>query len=162
AEQELQSVLINSPRDSRVVKLLAETRLRQLRPEEALSTLKVVEDAMEQDSQIGFLMGRALLAAGNVQQGAFYLEHAASLDPSNELLKVQVARAYLAAGREADAANLIEHSFAGGSSELHVRLLQLFADIRLGTSDSPVVIELMTTYSSDPRALTAVAIYSQL
>ena len=162
AEQQFQTVLVKSPRDPAAIKLLAETNLRQQRPEAALATLHAVDDAAADDSQIGLLRGLANLMSGNVEQGLLYLEQAASLDPTNQLLKLQLARAYLAAGRETDASGLLRDSFAGGSTALEAALLRLFADIRVGTPDSSAAAELLAQFPSEPRALTAVAIYSQL
>lgn len=162
AEQQLQTVLIKSPRDPAAIKLLAETHLRQQRPEAALATLRAVEDAAAEDAQIGLLRGLAMLMSGNVEQGLFYLEQAASLDPTNQLLKLQLARAYLAAGRDTDASGLLRDSFGSGSSPLEAGLLRVFADIRLGTPDSEAAAQLLAEFPREPRALTAVAIYSQL
>jgi putative PEP-CTERM system TPR-repeat lipoprotein len=162
AEQQFQTVLVKSPRDPAAIKLLAETHLRQQRPEAALATLRAVEEAATEDAQIGLLRGLASLMSGNLEQGLLYLEQAASLDPTNQLLKLQLARAYLAAGRDADAAGLLRDSFAGGSTPLEASLLQLFADIRLGTPDSAAATQLIAEFPREPRALTAVAIYSQL
>ena len=162
AEQQLRTVLVKSPRDPAAIKLLAETHLRQQRPEAALATLRAVEDAAGEDAQVGLLRGLASLMSGNVEQGLLYLEQAAALDPTNELLKLQLARAYLAAGRDTDASGLLRDSFAGGSTPLEAALLRLFADIRLGTPDSDAATQLLAEFPREPRALTAVAIYSQL
>jgi tetratricopeptide (TPR) repeat protein len=136
--------------------------LRQQRPEAALATLRAVEDASAEDAQIGLLRGLASLMSGNVEQGLLYLEQAAALDPTNQLLKLQLARAYLAAGRDTDASGLLRDSFAGGSTPLEAGLLRLFADIRLGTPDYDAATQLLAEFPREPRALTAVAIYLQL
>lgn len=162
AEQQLQTVLVRSPRDPAAIKLLAETNLRQQRPEAALATLRAVEDAAADDAQLGLLRGLASLMSGNVEQGLLYLEQAASLDPTNQLLKLQLARAYLAAGRDTDASGLLRESFEGGSTALEAALLRLFADIRGGTPDSSAAADLLAQFPGEPRALTAVAIYSQV
>jgi len=162
AELQFQAVLVQSPRDPAAIKLLAETNLRQQRPEAALTALRAVDDAAADDAQIGLLRGLASLMSGNVEQGLLYLEQAASLDPTNELLKLQLARAYLAAGRDTDATSLLRESFAGGSTALEAALLRLFADIRGGTANSGAATELLEQFPREPRALTAVAIYSQL
>jgi tetratricopeptide (TPR) repeat protein len=162
AEQQFRSILVKSPRDPAAVKLLAETQLRQQRPEEALATLRAVDEIAADDSQVGLLRGLASLMTGNVEQGLLYLEQAAALDPTNQMLQLQLARAYLAAGRNADASSLLSGSFAGGSGALDAALLRLFTDIRLGTPDSSAAAELLAQFPRESRALTAVAIYSQL
>jgi len=163
AEQQLQMVLASSPRDPAAVKLLAETHLRQQRPEAAIATLRAVADAAAEDPQVGLLSGLANLLAGNAAQGLLYLEQAASLDPTNELLKLQLARAYLAEGRDADAASLLEGAFGGGPAALETGLLRLFAEIRVDPVKAEAsAAELLEQFPRDPRALTAVAIHRQL
>jgi putative PEP-CTERM system TPR-repeat lipoprotein len=164
AEQQFLTVLATNPRDPAAVKLLAETRLRQQRPEAALDALRAVQDTATEDPQIGFLSGLANLLAGNPEQGLLYLEQAASLDPANELLRLQLARAYLAAGRSADASTLLQRSFAGGTASLEAGLLRFFADIRTGSPDTgdTAAAELLAEFPDEPLALTAVAIHLQL
>ena len=164
AEQEFQTVLATSPRDPAAIKLLAETRLRQRRPEAALAALRGIEDAAAEDPQVGMLSGIASLLSGNTQQGLLYLEQAASLDPSNEILKLQLARAYLAAGRDADASKLLGGAFGAAGTSLEAGLLRLFADIRQGTGDAGggAANDLLRQFPSEPRALTAVGTYYQL
>lgn len=163
AEQQFQSVLAISPRDPAAVQLLAETHLRQQRPEAALATLRAVDDAVGENARVGLLRGLASLMSGDTEQGLLYLEQAASLDPTNELLKLQLARAYLAAGRDSDASDLLRESFVGSASTaLEAELLRLFADVRLGTPDSSAATELLEEFPQEPRALIAVAMYSQL
>jgi putative PEP-CTERM system TPR-repeat lipoprotein len=164
AEQQFQAVLARSPRDPAAIKLLAETRLRQQRPDAALAALRAVEDVAAEDAEIGFLRGLASLQTGNTQEGLIYLEQAAALDPGNELLKLELARAYLAAGRDADASKLMEDTFGGGAARLEAGLLRLFAAIRSSTPDDgrAAATELLTEFPDDPRALLGAASYFQL
>ncbi|HEX7081032.1 MAG TPA: XrtA/PEP-CTERM system TPR-repeat protein PrsT, partial [Gammaproteobacteria bacterium] len=164
AEQQFRMVLAESPGDPAAVKLLAETHLRQRRPEAALSVLKAVEDAAAEDPQIGLLSGIANLLTGDTEQGLLYLQQAVSLDPANELLKLHLARAYLAAGRDADASAVLEDTLGGGPAELEADLLRLFADVRAGGpgAANAEAAELLAEFPRDPRALTGVAVYYQL
>ena len=164
AEVEFRMVLAQSPRDPAAVKLLAETHLRQQRPEAALEALRTVQDAVVEDPQIGLLSGVASLLAGDAEQGLLYLEQAASLDPTNELLKLQLARAYLAAGRDEDASALLQSALEGGPAALEARLLQLFAEMRLARPDAgrDVAEELLADFPEEPQALLGAAMYFQL
>lgn len=164
AEQQFLMALAASPRDPAAAKLLAETRLRQDRPEAALEALRPVAGAAAEDPQIGLLSGLASLLAGQPEQGLVYLEQAASVDPTNELLKLQLARAYFAVGRDADAAALLRQSSDTGSPSLQAGLMRLFADLRVGdtAASETAAAELLAEFPRDSRALTAVAISLQL
>jgi putative PEP-CTERM system TPR-repeat lipoprotein len=164
AEQQFLSVLVSSPRDPAAIKLLAETRLRQQRPQAALSALRAIEAAAAEDAQVGLLSGVANLLSGNTEQGLLYLQQAAALDPTNELLKLQLARAYLVAGRNADASTLLQGAFSAGTTGLEAATLRLFADIRQGgqAAGDAAARDLLENFPNEPRALTAVAMYSQL
>ena len=164
AEQQFLRVLAVSPRDPAAAKLLAETRLRQQRPGAALDALLAVQDTAAEDPQIGLLSGIATVLSGNAEQGLLYLEQAAALDPTNELLKLQLARAYLATGRDAEASSLLTASFDDDAHAIEANLLQLFAENRRGDAGSSADIaeELVADYPDDPRVLTAVAVHYQL
>lgn len=164
AEQQFLRVLAVSPRDPAAAKLLAETRLRQQRPAAALDALLAVQDMAAEDPQIGLLSGIATVLAGNAEQGLLYLEQAAALDPTNELVKVQLARAYLATGRDAEASSLLTGSFGDGAQAIEARLLRLFAASRRGDAGFAAAIAegLVADYPENPRVLTAVAVYHQL
>src|SRR5205814_551238 len=135
AEQYLLKVVARSPRDPLAVKLLAETRLREQRPEAALDVLQPLAETGVTDPQIGLLSGLASVLAGNPKQGVVYLEQAVALDPGNEMLKLQLARAYSAAGRASDGLELLRANFGTGSGNLEGRLVRLFGEARLGSTE---------------------------
>ncbi|MDH3545738.1 MAG: PEP-CTERM system TPR-repeat protein PrsT [Gammaproteobacteria bacterium] len=164
AEQQFLRVLAVSPSDPAASKLLAETRLRQQRPGAALDALQAVQDTAAEDPQIGLLSGIATMLSGNAEQGLLYLEQAAALDPTNELLKLQLARAYLATGRDADASSLLAASFGDDAHAIEANLLRFFAESRRGDAGSAADIaeELVAAYPDDPRVLTAIAVHFQL
>ncbi|MEQ9563787.1 MAG: PEP-CTERM system TPR-repeat protein PrsT [Woeseiaceae bacterium] len=163
AEQQFLRVLAVSPRDPAAAKLLAETRLRQQRPDAALDALRAVQDTAAEDPQIGFLSGIATMLSGNPEQGLLYLEQAAALDPTNELLKLQIARAYLATGRDAEATSLLTGSFGDDARAIEAKLLRLFAESRQGDAGSAASVaeELLADYPDEPRVLIAVAVHYQ-
>ena len=164
AEQYLLKVIARSPRDPLAVKLLAETRLREQRPEAALDVLQPLAETGVTDPQIGLLSGLASVLAGNPKQGVVYLEQAVALDPGNEMLKLQLARAYSAAGRASDGLELLRANFGTGSGNLEGRLVRLFGEARLGSTEQgkKAVADLLTDFPRDARALTGAAMYYQL
>ncbi len=130
AEQHLLDALAATPNDPAVVKLLAETRLRQQRPDAALDVLQrlTVEDS---DPQIDALHVAANLQAGNVEQALDYLEQAVARSPGNQALQLQLAQAYLALNRD-DAAAVVLQDISGGDEELSANLMLLFTHLRAG------------------------------
>src|SRR5690606_12337105 len=102
---------------------------------------------------IALLSGVASLQSGDAEQGLLYLEQATSLDPANQLLKLQLARAYLASGRNADASGVLKDTF-GGEAQLDAALLQLFAELRLGdaAAGEAQVQQLLAAFPREPRA----------
>jgi putative PEP-CTERM system TPR-repeat lipoprotein len=163
AEQQFLRVLSISPGDPAAAKLLAETRLRQQRPDAALDALLTIQDAAADDPQIGLLTGIATLLSGDAEQGLLYLEEAAARDPTNESLKLQLARAYLAAGRDAEASRILVGSFGNDARAIEAKLLRLFADGRRDNVGSAMEVaeELVADYPDDPLVLTAVAVHFQ-
>lgn len=164
AEQQFLRVLAVSPRDPAAAKLLAETRLRQQRPAAALDALQAVQDTAADDPQIGLLSGVATLLSGNAEQSLLYLEQAAALDPTNEILKLQLARAYLATGRDEQASKLLTEPFGEDAQAIEAKLLLLYAASRRGDAEASAGIadKLLNDYADDSRVLTAVAVHFQV
>jgi putative PEP-CTERM system TPR-repeat lipoprotein len=104
------------------------------------------------------------MLSGNVEQGLLYLEQAAALDPTNELMRLQLARAYLAAGRDSEASSLLRSSSGEVAHAVEAKLLRLFAEDRQGDAGSTAEIaeELVADFPDDPRVLTAVAVHYQI
>ncbi len=101
------------------------------------------------------------MQAGDTEQGLAYLEQAASVDPANELLKLQLARAYVVAGRSADALRLLGGGVGGDGESLDAELLRLFASSHEPSGGAEAAQAILKEYPRDPRALTAVASYYQ-
>lgn len=165
AELHLLRVLARNPRDPAAVKLLAETRLRQQRPEAALEALRPLAGLEAEDAQVSLLTGLANVLAGNAEQGIVYLEQASALDPGNQLLKLELAKAYSAVDRHAEAAAVLSESLEPGGSagDIEARLLQLLAYARAGDrgSGDRAVAGLLEEHSDDPRAYVVAATYRQ-
>jgi putative PEP-CTERM system TPR-repeat lipoprotein len=166
AEQQLLRVLVQVPEDPAAIKLLAETRLRQQRPEAALESLRPLADLGADDVQIGLLSGIASLLTGNAEQGVLYLEQAAALNPSSQMIKLELARAYLAANREADAVELLSAAFGSGTggANLSTNLMLLFAHVRSGDVEAgrALAASLAAQFPDEAPALTAAAAFHQL
>jgi putative PEP-CTERM system TPR-repeat lipoprotein len=164
AEQSLLKVVTRDTRSTAAAKLLAETRLRQNRPQAALEVLRPLVEAGSTDAQVSTLSGLANVMAGNVAEGIADLEAAAEADPGNPVLTLELARAYSAAGRESDSLGLLRSSFGGGTNNLDGRLSRIFGEARAGASAEgrAAVAELLADFPGDARALTGAAMYHQL
>jgi cellulose synthase operon protein C len=166
AEQHLLKAVSLSPDDAAAIKLLAETRLRQQRPLAALDSLKPLADLGAEDADIGLLSGLANLLAGNAEAGIVYLEQAAALSPGNQMLMLELSRAYLAVGRQADAAAVLERTFAAsaGDGDFSAKLMLLFARVRAGDIDGgrERAAAMTAEFPNYPPALTAVAAFHRL
>ncbi len=117
AEQELLKALAAAPADTSAIKLLAETRIRQRRPAAALDSLQSLTGDGGDDVQLVVLRGMAALESGAAKEAVAYFQQAVALDPANDAVKLQLARAYLAVGRDQDAIKLLGTSF-GAAKEV--------------------------------------------
>lgn len=111
AEQQFISVLSANPADPAARRLLAETRIRQERPEAALQALESA-DASAFDQDIGLLILRSIahLQAGNPEEAIPFLEQAAAIEPTNQIVVFQLARAYSESGRGDEAYAVLQSS----------------------------------------------------
>jgi putative PEP-CTERM system TPR-repeat lipoprotein len=108
AEQQLLAALVEAPDDPAAVRLLAETRLRQRRPDGALAVVGAADRYEGRDPNANHLRGLANLEAGNAGEAVAYLEQAVAADPPNESIAIDLARAYLALGDTDSAGRLLE------------------------------------------------------
>ena len=163
AEQQLIRVLAANPREPAAIKLLAETRLRQQRPDAALDALRPLAGSGAEDAQVGLLTGLANVRSGNTEQGVLYLEQAEALDPTNQLLKLELAKAYATLGRFAEASNLLNSGVDQPGSALASRLLRLLSFARAGDAEggNQDVAALLKEQPNDPQAYIVAAFYRQ-
>lgn len=111
AEQQFQSILAANPSDPAALRLLAETRIRQQRPQAALDALGSLEASdFEQDVGLLMLQSTAYLQSGEADEAIPYLEQAASINPGNQTVALQLARAYAETGRAAEAYRVLQSS----------------------------------------------------
>lgn len=166
AEQHLLTVLSANAADPAAIKLLAEVRLRHARPEAALETLRPLAGTGIQDPKVGLLTGLANLSAGKPEEGLLYLEQASSLDPTDQVLRFELARAYSALGRHEEAAKALNVDLGAvhADDSLGSRFNELLvyarrSDLAGGTH---AAADLVARSPRDAEALTAAALYYQV
>jgi putative PEP-CTERM system TPR-repeat lipoprotein len=111
AEQQFLAILSDNPSDPAAIRLLAETRIRQQRPQAALEALELFDAPdIEEDLGLLLLQSTARLQGGDVAGAIPYLEQAVALDPGNQSIVVQLLHAYVSTGRTAQADELARSS----------------------------------------------------
>ncbi|MBC7983113.1 MAG: tetratricopeptide repeat protein, partial [Candidatus Obscuribacterales bacterium] len=98
AEMYLASAVAGAPENKLARQLLAEARLRQAKPSDALETLAPALDGEAADSSLLALAARASIASGQTQRGVDYLRRNSKEHPDNLDAKLDLAAGYLAAG----------------------------------------------------------------
>jgi FimV-like protein len=124
-----------------------------LRPLSALAT---------DDGHIGLLTGIASTRSGDLEQGVRHLENALSAQPNDQRVRLELARAYLVAGRNSEASELLRDGFADGSEPaLEAAVIRLFAEVGIGNApkSDEAAAALVATFPDKARALTAVAAF---
>lgn len=162
AEQQLIRAVNANPDDPAAVKLLAETRIRQQRPEAALDALRPLAN-VDSDPQYLSLQGIANLQVGRLDEGILYLERALANNSGNPALPLELARAYVMAGRADDALALLETQGLEDDG-LATQLMALVSHVQQGDTDSAreMTEELTASHPDDPDALTAAAILNEM
>jgi putative PEP-CTERM system TPR-repeat lipoprotein len=107
AEMHLSAVVAAAPDNIDARRLLAETRLRQDRAEEAAEILQPVLNSGDPDIAALSLAVRANLAAGQYDNAIAYLKQSVEENPDDPDRQLDLAAAYLAAGRVPEAEELI-------------------------------------------------------
>ena len=120
----LGELLAMHPENAEARKLLARVHLRQ---KDLASARRVLEEAPEtvRDAGLDWLEGSMRLMTGEVESGIARLEQAASADGANVLVKLDLAAAYLLAGRHEAALNLLQAlpQGAGGTKREQLTVL---------------------------------------
>jgi putative PEP-CTERM system TPR-repeat lipoprotein len=101
AEMFLSSVLATDADNLQARKLLAASRLGLQQPQAALDVLSPAQAGA--DAPTLALLGHASVRKGDYDSGLDYLERSLRADPDNPALQLELAAAYLAAGRVDDA-----------------------------------------------------------
>jgi putative PEP-CTERM system TPR-repeat lipoprotein len=162
AEQHLRAAVSASPSNVPATKLLAEARLRQQRPAAALETLRGLP-ASARDADLDVLRGLASLEAGDPDAAAEYFERAVGQRPESQALQLELARAYLAAGRDEEALELLG-DLSAGDEALNANLMTLFTHVRAGEVETgrAQAAALTDRFPREPRAHVAAAMFYQL
>lgn len=81
-------------------------------------------------SQYSNLLGKIYMTLGQHSQGIFALEQAAKVNPLNNIRKIELAEAYVAAGRREDAENIIQRIVNEDPTDLSlVQIAQIYLDL---------------------------------
>ena len=105
AQSYLSAALAASPNDTRTRKLLADVELRQGKAREVLGLVGDVSES--KDSALLSLGGRASLSAGDAATAIEYFQRSHAVDGSDSSRALDLAEAYIAANRGADAVSLL-------------------------------------------------------
>ncbi len=106
AENYLAKVIQSWPTHEYAIQLLAATRLRSGRPDDAAQTLAVLNPEHSQKLTIHLLAGEIARAQKKYGQAVLHLEKAAELSPKNTAIRAQLGVLRLAAGDERAIADL--------------------------------------------------------
>ena len=140
AEMYLSSVVASTPENIEARTLLAETRLKLRRLDQARETLMPMLSAQSPDSRALSVAGRLNIESGDIDQGVDYLEQSVAASPGNGELKFQLAAAYIAAGRIAQAQELLDSIGRDSSIDDEYRrgLLEAMVQFRDGSVDEAI------------------------
>ena len=136
ADMYLSSVLVVDPSNLATRKLLAATRLRQHKPQDAVAVLTPAIAHDTNDSEFLALMGKASLQAGDVGGGILYLERGARTDPRNQALQMELAAGYASAGELDRAIDLLESMPETKRGDYRRELLLILTHLRNDDTDS--------------------------
>jgi len=108
AENQLAQVVDRAPDNIEARKLLARVRLQLDRPDAALRVLTPALEGEGSDPQLYSLAGAAQLRAGDSQAALATLGQNVRLHPTEEAPRLDLAAAYISAGRYTDALDLLK------------------------------------------------------
>ncbi len=131
ADMHLAAVLAADPDNNFARQLLAESRLRQSKPREALSVLE--PGGAGPNSALALaLAGTARVQAGDLDAGLQYLERGAAAGSDDPGTVIQLAAGYIAAGRTETAIRILDALKAEGSAGYRRDLVLITAQLRSG------------------------------
>jgi putative PEP-CTERM system TPR-repeat lipoprotein len=131
ADMHLAAVLAADPDNNFARQLLAESRLRQRKPREALTVLE--PGGGQPDSALALaLAGTARVQAGDLDAGLQYLERGAAAQSADPGTVIQLAAGYIAAGRTETAIRILDALKAEGSAGYRRDLVLITAQLRSG------------------------------
>ncbi len=160
AEQHLLALLNERPQDSTGLRLLAETRRRQGQPGDALAALRQIQGA-DDDSSLLALRGMLHLEAGQLAESIQFLEQALQTVPEAGL-RLQLARAYIAANRREDAVALFEGTLGAETQQAVDTAAGLIAqarDVQSLEEARAAALDLVAKTPNDAQTLTGAALF---
>jgi putative PEP-CTERM system TPR-repeat lipoprotein len=125
AEDVLTRLLASHPGNPAARKLLAQVYLARNAPERAHGVLEAAP--LGGDADADWLMGAALLRAGDGAAGLQYLERSAAAEPDDERRRIDLAGAYIASGAAAKAIELLRTTPADPQLAARAQLLLVMA-----------------------------------
>jgi putative PEP-CTERM system TPR-repeat lipoprotein len=130
ADMHFTSVLAVEPGNGFARKLLADTRLRQQKPRDALSVLGPAISSGDQ--QTLELAARASAESGDLDAGLAYLEQGLTAHPEDTRLALQLAAGYIASGKLQRAVDLLDKLPEEGDAAYRREVLLTAAKLRSG------------------------------
>jgi putative PEP-CTERM system TPR-repeat lipoprotein len=100
AEMQLSAIVAASPSNAEARQLLAQARLHQSKPSDALDTLlPAISNDANASSSLLALAGQASLASGKIKEGVALLKRNVDAHPEDITVQLDLAAGYLAAGQ---------------------------------------------------------------
>lgn len=143
AEMYLASVVAADPSNSAARRLLAEARLRQSKPKDALDAIAPMLDKPDASKELLALAGRASLAAGATASGLEYLQRGAKLQPADVGAQLDLVAGYVATGKFDEARAVLDSLPNDGEVSARRTFLQVLA--QLGARDPKAALETART-----------------
>jgi putative PEP-CTERM system TPR-repeat lipoprotein len=139
AEMYLSSVVAAVPDNVAARRLLAETRLRQSKPEDALEAIAPALGKPDASNDLLALAGRASLAAGATASGLQYLERGAKMQPADVGAQLDLVAGYVAVGQFSEARAVLDALPTDSDVSARRTFLQVLT--QLGARDAKAALE---------------------
>jgi len=152
ADMYLSAVVEAAPGNAEARRLLAETRIQQNKADEASTLLAPLLGEGGQDDRSLGMAARASIAAGDYEAATGLLERRLAQDPGNASLKLDLAAAYLAAGRIEEARELLADG-GGNPDEFRRAVLGVLSFAQGGDFESAIAAarKLVEEHPADSR-----------
>lgn len=160
AQQQLQRVVEQTPDNLQARQLLAQVQLKLGQPREALSVLTPALNARHIDPQLLSLFGIAAKRAGDSGALIQVLEARERANPANPTAAINLAAAYLGAGRSAQALTLLEKTPDQGDLRRDQLLVAAQLAVRGPSAAGKTVDALLAAHPHDPGVQNLAASYA--
>lgn len=138
AEMYLASVVTAAPTNLQARKLLAEARLRQRKPADALNALLPAVEGGAPNAQLLAAAGKVSFAAGRPAAALEYLERSVKADPDNSAIRLDLAAGYVANGQADRAIALLDSAPVDEANTSHYRYLKALTFLARGDRQGAV------------------------